>query len=337
MSTTAFTVLPYTTDDPVLARRLESIGCVAVMPLGSPIGSGAGIRNPYNLRIIVEAADVPVILDAGIGTASDAALAMELGCDAVLLASAVSRAADPELMAAAMRDAVAAGWAARQRGGSPSGSTPRPLRRRGRPGSRLRSTSGHPRPVVWLARHGETEWSRDAPPHRPDRHPADRGGGGEARGAGGRSARSTSTSSSAARSPAPARPASSPASATRRARRRPARVGLRRLRGPDQRRHPHRAARVAAWNDGCPDGETPADVGARADRVVEGSSPPAGRPGQPPTVAVFAHGHILRVLTARWLDLTPADGRLFALGTATLSRLGWEHDYRTIQRWNAPV
>ena len=89
-----FTVLPYTSDDPVLARRLEDAGCAAVMPLGSPIGSGAGIRNPYNLRIIVEAAGVPVILDAGIGTASDAALAMELGCDGVLLASSVSRAAD---------------------------------------------------------------------------------------------------------------------------------------------------------------------------------------------------------------------------------------------------
>jgi thiazole synthase len=114
-----FTVLPYTTDDPVLARRLETAGCAAVMPLGSPIGSGAGIRNPYNIRIIVEAAQVPVILDAGVGTASDAALAMELGCDGVLLASAVSRAADPELMAEAMRDAVAAGYAARQAGRIP--------------------------------------------------------------------------------------------------------------------------------------------------------------------------------------------------------------------------
>jgi thiazole synthase len=114
-----FTVLPYTSDDPILARRLEAIGCAAVMPLGSPIGSGAGIRNPYNIRIIVEAAGVPVILDAGIGTASDAALAMELGCDGVLLASAVSRAADPERMAVAMRDAVAAGWAARHAGRIP--------------------------------------------------------------------------------------------------------------------------------------------------------------------------------------------------------------------------
>ncbi len=114
-----FTVLPYTSDDPVLARRLEELGCAAVMPLGSPIGSGAGIRNPYNLRIIVEAARVPVILDAGIGTASDAALAMELGCSGVLLASAVSRAEDPLLMARAMRSAVEAGYAARRAGRIP--------------------------------------------------------------------------------------------------------------------------------------------------------------------------------------------------------------------------
>jgi thiazole synthase len=114
-----FTVLPYTTDDPVLARRLEDLGCAAVMPLGAPIGSGAGIRNPYNVRIIVEAAEVPVILDAGIGTASDAALAMELGCSAVLLASAVSGAADPALMARAMRSAVEAGHAARHAGRIP--------------------------------------------------------------------------------------------------------------------------------------------------------------------------------------------------------------------------
>jgi thiazole synthase len=102
-------VLPYTNDDPVLARRLEQAGCAAVMPLGSPIGSGLGIRNPHNIRLIVENAGVPVVLDAGIGTASDAALAMELGCAAVLLASAVTRARHPALMAAAMRDAVAAG------------------------------------------------------------------------------------------------------------------------------------------------------------------------------------------------------------------------------------
>lgn len=114
-----FTVLPYTTDDPVLARRLEEVGCAAVMPLGSPIGSGAGIRNPYNLRIIAESAGVPVICDAGIGTASDAALAMELGCDAVLLASSVSRAADPARMAAAMAAAVRAGHEARRAGRIP--------------------------------------------------------------------------------------------------------------------------------------------------------------------------------------------------------------------------
>jgi thiazole synthase len=104
-----FTVLPYTTDDPVLARRLEQAGCAAVMPLGSPIGSGLGIRNPHNIELIVESAGVPVILDAGIGTASDAAIAMELGCDAVLLATSVTRARDAELMAAAMRAGVQAG------------------------------------------------------------------------------------------------------------------------------------------------------------------------------------------------------------------------------------
>ena len=114
-----FTVLPYTNDDPILATRLEAAGCAAVMPLGGPIGSGAGIRNPYNISIIVENAGIPVILDAGIGTASDATLAMELGCDAVLLASAVSRAADPVLMAGAMKHAVEAGHAARAAGRIP--------------------------------------------------------------------------------------------------------------------------------------------------------------------------------------------------------------------------
>ena len=104
-----FVVLPYTSDDPVLARRLADAGCAAVMPAGSPIGSGLGISNPHHIRLIRQSVDVPVILDAGIGTASDAALAMELGCDAVLLASAVTRAADPARMAAAMRHAVAAG------------------------------------------------------------------------------------------------------------------------------------------------------------------------------------------------------------------------------------
>jgi thiazole synthase len=111
-----FTVLPYTNDDPILARRLEDVGCAAVMPLGSPIGSGMGIRNPYNIQIIVEGAAVPVILDAGIGTASDAALAMELGCDGVLLSSSIAKAKDPEGMALAMRRAVEAGRGARRAG-----------------------------------------------------------------------------------------------------------------------------------------------------------------------------------------------------------------------------
>ena len=114
-----FTVLPYTNDDPILARRLEDAGCAAVMPLGSPIGSGLGIGNPNNIELITEAADVPVILDAGVGTASDAALAMELGCDAVLLASSVSGAEDPAGMAVAMRRAVEAGHAARLAGRIP--------------------------------------------------------------------------------------------------------------------------------------------------------------------------------------------------------------------------
>jgi thiazole synthase len=114
-----FAVLPYTSDDPVLARQLEQAGCAAVMPLGAPIGSGLGIRNPHNIAMIVEQAGVPVVLDAGIGTASDAAFAMELGCDAVLVASAITRAADPERMAGAMRLAVAAGHAARAAGRIP--------------------------------------------------------------------------------------------------------------------------------------------------------------------------------------------------------------------------
>jgi thiazole synthase len=114
-----FTVLPYTTDDPILARRLEDVGCAAVMPLGSPIGSGMGIRNPYNISIMIERAGVPVILDAGVGTASDATLAIELGCDAVLCASAISRAHDPAAMARAIRLGVEAGWLARQAGRIP--------------------------------------------------------------------------------------------------------------------------------------------------------------------------------------------------------------------------
>jgi thiazole synthase len=114
-----FTVLPYTNDDPVLALRLEEAGCAAVMPLGSPIGSGLGIRNPHNISMITSRSGVPVILDAGIGTASDAALAMELGCAGVLVASAITRAADPERMATAMALAVAAGRAAYQAGRIP--------------------------------------------------------------------------------------------------------------------------------------------------------------------------------------------------------------------------
>jgi thiazole synthase len=114
-----FTVLPYTNDDPVLGRRLEQVGCAAVMPLGAPIGSGLGIRNPHNLELIVDAAQVPVILDAGVGTASDAAIAMELGCDGVLLASAVTRAQDPAAMARAMRLAVEAGRLAHRAGRIP--------------------------------------------------------------------------------------------------------------------------------------------------------------------------------------------------------------------------
>ena len=114
-----FTVLPYTNDDPVLARRLADAGCAVVMPLGSPIGTGLGIRNPHNIEMIVAQAPVPVILDAGIGTASEAAFAMELGCDAVLLASSVTRAEDPPRMAEAMRLAVQAGRHARLAGRIP--------------------------------------------------------------------------------------------------------------------------------------------------------------------------------------------------------------------------
>ena len=114
-----FTVLPYATDDPVLARRLEDAGCAAVMPLGSPIGSGLGLLNPYAIEAVVAAVSVPVVLDAGVGTASDAALAMELGCSAVLAATAVTRADDPVGMARALRLAVEAGHAARAAGRIP--------------------------------------------------------------------------------------------------------------------------------------------------------------------------------------------------------------------------
>ena len=114
-----FVVLAYSNDDPILARRLQDAGVAAVMPLGAPIGSGMGIRNPYNLAIILESATVPIVLDAGIGTASDAAQAMELGCDAVLLATAVTRARNPVQMATAMRHAVEAGRLARLAGRIP--------------------------------------------------------------------------------------------------------------------------------------------------------------------------------------------------------------------------
>lgn len=114
-----FVVLPYTNDDPITCRKLEALGCAAVMPLAAPIGSGMGIRNPYNLRLIREQCSVPVIVDAGIGTASDAALAMELGCDAVLLNTAVSRAENPVKMARAMRLAIEAGRLAYEAGRIP--------------------------------------------------------------------------------------------------------------------------------------------------------------------------------------------------------------------------
>jgi thiazole synthase len=104
-----FTVLPYTNDDPVTAKKLEDAGCAAVMPLGAPIGSGLGLRNPYNLRIVMETVRVPVLVDAGVGTASDAAVAMELGAVAVLMNTAIAEAKDPVLMAEAMRDGVAGG------------------------------------------------------------------------------------------------------------------------------------------------------------------------------------------------------------------------------------
>jgi thiazole synthase len=104
-----FKVMVYTSDDPILARELEDIGCVAVMPLASLIGSGMGILNPWNLQIIIEQAKVPVLVDAGVGTASDAAIAMELGCDGVLMNTAIAAARDPILMAAAMNKAVQAG------------------------------------------------------------------------------------------------------------------------------------------------------------------------------------------------------------------------------------
>ena len=109
LSREGFTVLPYTNDDPVMAKKLEDAGAAAVMPLGAPIGSGLGIRNPYNIKLILEAVTVPVLVDAGVGTASDAAIAMELGCDGVLMNTAIASAKDPVAMATAMRLAVEAG------------------------------------------------------------------------------------------------------------------------------------------------------------------------------------------------------------------------------------
>jgi thiazole synthase len=114
-----FVVLPYCLDDPILCKKLEDAGCAAVMPLAAPIGSGLGIRNPYNLRIILEQARVPIIVDAGVGTASDAAIAMELGCDGVLMNTAVAHARDPLLMADAMREAISAGRKAFRAGRMP--------------------------------------------------------------------------------------------------------------------------------------------------------------------------------------------------------------------------
>ena len=114
-----FVVMPYCIDDPIVCRKLEEIGCAAVMPLAAPIGSGLGIRNPHNLEIILERAKVPVIVDAGVGTASDAAVAMELGCDGVLMNTAIAHAKDPVMMAEAMREAVIAGRKAFQAGRMP--------------------------------------------------------------------------------------------------------------------------------------------------------------------------------------------------------------------------
>ena len=174
-------MLPYTNDDPVLAQRLEDAGCAAVMPLGSPIGSGQGILNPYNLRLIVEAARVPVILDAGIGTASDAALAMEAGCDGVLLASAISRAEDPAAMATAMRKAVEAGLRGAAGGPDPAAA----LRRGVEPHRGRRRAHVTPRRAHWLAAWAvERRLRRLLHRRRELRGPAHRGaahGGGAAR------------------------------------------------------------------------------------------------------------------------------------------------------------
>jgi probable phosphoglycerate mutase len=199
-------------------------------------------------------------------------------------------------------------------------------------------TTGPNRPVVWLARHGETEWSRTLRHTGRTDMPLTSAGEAEAR---------------ALRTPLAGvdfdRVLCSPLS---RARETCQLAGLgdrAELRddllewdsGDYEGRtsadiHTDRPDWLL-WRDGCPGGESPDEVGARADRIIaELLAMEEGIPGGT-TVAVFAHGHVLRVLTARWLDLPPSDGRLFGLGTATLSRLGWEHDYRVIQRWNAPV
>ena len=114
-----FEVMVYTNDDPIMAKRFEVMGCIAVMPLAAPIGSGLGIRNPYNIRVIVENAGVPILVDAGVGTASDATIAMELGCDGVLMNTAIAEAKNPVLMAAAMKKAIEAGREAFRAGRMP--------------------------------------------------------------------------------------------------------------------------------------------------------------------------------------------------------------------------
>ena len=201
-------------------------------------------------------------------------------------------------------------------------------------------TTGPGRPVVWLARHGETEWSRTLRHTGRTDIPLTAEGEAEAR---------------ALRSPLAAvafdRVLCSPLSRARETCEL-AGLGDRAELTDDLLEWDYgdyegrtsadiRADRPGwlLWRDGCPDGESAADVGARADRIVADllATPAAADEEGGATIAVFAHGHVLRVLTARWLDLPPADGQLFGLGTATLSRLGWEHDYRVIQRWNAPV
>ncbi len=200
-------------------------------------------------------------------------------------------------------------------------------------------TTGPGRPVVWLARHGETEWSRALRHTGRTDLPLTAAGEREAR---------------LLRKPLAAvsfdRVLSSPLSRARET------CALAGLGGRAELRddllewdYGDYEGRTSAdirrdrpgwllWRDGCPNGESAADVGTRADRIVaELLDTPAPDDGSGATIAVFAHGHLLRVLCARWLGLTPADGQLFGLGTATLSRLGWEHDYRVIQRWNAPV